>query len=81
MGRVAELEAVPKAVARAGPIDPINLEIEVAAAEKTNSRGTFHWYLPEWKLSSDHRVDDGKDDESLGGDAKADRDQVPRDNL
>ena len=38
-------------------------------------------FLPEWKLSSDHRVDDGKDDESLGGDAKADRDQVPGDNF
>ena len=38
-------------------------------------------FLPEWKLSSDHRVDDGKDDESLGGDAKADCDQVPKVNL
>ena len=33
--------------------------------------------LPEWQLSSDQRVDDGQDDEALGGDAKADRDQVP----
>ena len=38
-------------------------------------------FLPEWKLSSDHRVDDGKDDESLGGDAKADCDQVPGENV
>ena len=30
MGRVAELDAVPKAVARAGPIDPINLEEKIA---------------------------------------------------
>ena len=36
--------------------------------------------LPEWQLSSDQRVDDGQDDEALGGDAKADRDQVPGDN-
>ena len=81
MGRVAELEAVPNAVARAGPIDPINLELKIEAAEEKNLPGTFHWYLPEWKLSSDHRVDDWKDDESLGGDAKADRDQVPGDNF
>ena len=27
IGRVAELDAVPKAVARAGPIDPMNLEV------------------------------------------------------
>ena len=33
MGRVAELEAVPKAVARAGPIDPINLEVKIAFKE------------------------------------------------
>ena len=33
MGRVAELEAVPKAVARAGPIDPINLEVKIAGTE------------------------------------------------
>ena len=45
MGRVAELEAVPKAVARAGPIDPINLEVKVAGAEKPNLRGTCHWYF------------------------------------
>ena len=77
MGRVAELEAVPKAVARAGPIDPINLEVKIAEAEKPS----LNWYLPEWKLSSDDRVDDGKDDESLGGDAKADGDQVPAQHL
>ena len=40
-------------------------------------KNDFYWCLPEWKLSSDHRVDDGKDDESLGGDAKADGNQVP----
>ena len=33
MGRVAELEAVPKAVASAGPIDPINLEVKIAFKE------------------------------------------------
>ena len=27
IGRVAELDAVPKAVARAGPMDPMNLEV------------------------------------------------------
>ena len=39
MGRVAELEAVPKAVARAGPIEPMNLEVKIAAGEglKTKS--------------------------------------------
>ena len=26
IGRVAELEAVPKAVARAGPMEPMNLD-------------------------------------------------------
>ena len=71
MGRVAELDAVPKAVARAGPIDPINLEEKIAKNQFLIS------FLPEWKLSSDHGVDDGKDDESLGGDAKADGNQVP----
>ena len=35
MGRVAELEAVPKAVASAGPIDPMNLEVKIAF-EETN---------------------------------------------
>ena len=34
IGRVAELEAVPNAVARAGPIEPINLEVEIVEAEK-----------------------------------------------
>ena len=37
--------------------------------------------LPEWKLASDHGVDDGEDDESLGGDAKADSDQIPEQDL
>ena len=39
MGRVAELDAVPKAVARAGPIDPINLEEKIA--EKLTLFGVY----------------------------------------
>ena len=42
MGRVAELEAVPKAVARAGPIDPINLETE--KIDLKNQIFIFVWY-------------------------------------
>ena len=77
MGRVAELEAVPKAVARAGPIEPINLEVKISRAEEEKT--IFIGNLPEWKFASDHGVDDGEDDESLGGDAEADCDQIPVD--
>ena len=77
IGRVAELEAVPKAVARAGPMDPMNLEVGEVQLLLTRC---LCGCLPEWQLSSDQRVDDGQDDEALGGDAKADRDQVPADN-
>ena len=77
IGRVAELDAVPKAVARAGPIDPMNLEVGEVQLLLTRC---LCGCLPEWQLSSDQRVDDGQDDEALGGDAKADGDQVPADN-
>ena len=67
-GKVAELEAVPKAVTMAFPMFEMNLceVVTVAGCDRA----------PEWKSSGDETEDEGQHDTAVDEEPKADGEEV-----